>query len=601
MAAPPSKQSPSNQKMQDSESAGNNARLKDPPPSSPPAAASSVSPSAAAGDGAAKKATPRKADPLTYRASETSESYFVAKQLLNSDDFEGALNVIEDALHMTTKEIRGSLGLTDTDDNTDIGSDLETEIQMHEALGPLHYLYGTTLLYSLEEAKDDGNDNGAMMMTAEGAHASTTVTATPDTAIPAAGAAAAPVAPDSDNPWAHLGASATDKDSPSNAVAAEADLEDIHIAWENLEAARAIVEKILLRATTATGGDVLSEHYVAKLQLDLAQIHLREGDLQRINGNYTSAVGDYSTCLQTLLRHNNTRDEDNNVRDLDRKIADTQYNLGLTYLTSSSDLQKEVAGADNTNTDATTNPKEKEEAAQHRRKATILATEHCRKGIQQHFDCARTFCKILAKLCGVDPDTILSPASESGTHDDATGDAKKPPAGPKTTGLEDEGDGRTAAAGAHTEASKTLSAWRTTVAALVLSRKPGDSALNILQVLDEIQETIDEAERSQEAVFQAATIRVRAQRAAAGEETVDNPDGSTTTIGFGPGASSVTASATAVSGSAEPAIADAKPVMMVKKKKKRKTAESSSARDDGRESEKASEDGEAAKRAKTEP
>ena len=327
---------------------------------------------------------------------------------------------------------------------------------------------------------------------------------------------------------------------------------------------------------------------------DLAQIHLREGDLQRINGNYTSAVGDYSTCLQTLLQHNNTVDEDNIVRDLDRKIADTQYNLGLTYLTSSSDLQKEVAGADNTNADATTNPKEKEEAAQHRRKATVLATEHCQKGIQQHFDCAKTFCKILAKLCGVDPDTILS-AAGSGTDHDATGDAKKPPAGPKTTGLEDEG-------GSRTEASKTLSSWRATVAGLVKSRNPGDRALDILQVLDEIQETIDEAERSQEAVFQAATIRVRAQRAAAGDEAVDNPDGSTTTIGFGPGASSVAASvtATAVSATADPAIADAKPMMVVKKKKKRKTVESGGYTE-GPESEKGSEDGEAKKRAKTAP
>ena len=263
MAAPSSKQSPSNQKMKESESAGSNkAQLKDPPPSSLPAAAVSAAATATAGDDAPAKATPKKVDPLSYRASETSESYFVAKQLLNNDDFEGALNVIEEALHKTTKEIRENLGLTDAGENTD--ADLETEIQMHEALGPLHYLYGTTLLYSLEEARDDGNGTAAMMMTEEGVQASTTATTT--TAMPGAAAAAA-AAPDSSNPWAHLGAAAANNDSPSNAVAAEADPEDIAIAWENLEAARAIVEKILTRATTETGDNGLSEHYVAKLQL----------------------------------------------------------------------------------------------------------------------------------------------------------------------------------------------------------------------------------------------------------------------------------------------------------------------------------------------
>ena len=60
-------------------------------------------------------------------------------------------------------------------------------------------------------------------------------------------------------------------------------MNDIQIAWENLESARSIVEKMSTADT--------------ELRLDLAQIHVRLGDLQRINGNYEESVADYGTCL----------------------------------------------------------------------------------------------------------------------------------------------------------------------------------------------------------------------------------------------------------------------------------------------------------------
>ena len=236
MAAPSNKQSPSNQKMQESGAPS----LKDPPQASvpPAAAAASASPS-----------------PPSYTTSEKCESYILAKQLLNNDNFEEALTIIEEELIRTTAEIRANLGLTDP---ATTNADLETEIELHEALAPLHYLYGTTLLYSLEEAKGDGNDAGAMM-TEAGAVAATTTT---------------PAAADPTNPWAHLSAQSEansgDNNNNNNNNAAGSDdavatAEDIQIAWENLEAARMIVEKMLLQATsTATN---LSELQVAKLQL----------------------------------------------------------------------------------------------------------------------------------------------------------------------------------------------------------------------------------------------------------------------------------------------------------------------------------------------
>ena len=303
--------------------------------------------------------------------------------------------------------------------------------------------------------------------------------------------------------------------------------------------------------------------------------------MQRINGNYTSAVGDYSSCLEILLRHNNTKDEQNNIRDLNRKIADTQFNLGLTYLTSSSDLQKEVANA---NASAnTTNPTEASAntatTAEQREKAALLAKEHCAKGIQQHVDCAKTFCSIVAKLCGVDPETIVSLTTSS----DEEASEKKPAAGFKTTGLDDEVEDKKAATSTTADASQTLNVWRKALATMMLTNSPQDAedalrVSDIVQVLDEIQETIDEAERSQEGVLQAAEIRVKAQQAAAmdGEPgaAVANADGSTTTIGFGQAAASIAATAKLAATSKPAATSDAKPMMMVvKKKKKRKDGE----------------------------
>lgn len=592
MAAPPSKQSPSNQKMHETP---NENRLKDPPPSSlaspPVAAAAAAIPS--------KKETTSP----SYKKSESSEQYALAKVLLNEDKFDDALYVIEDELQQTTLAIRESLGmhLCRTETTTEAEAELQREVDLHEALAPFHYLYGTTLLYSIEEGRDDGNDTGAMM-TEVGAMASASTTASTTLAAAEGGA---PPDPAGDG-----------EAEPGKAEAlAMAAAEDIQYAWENLEAARTIVEKILLQGTT-TKVCSLSETEVTKLQLDLAQIHLREGDLQRINGNYTPALGDYSTCLEILQRHNQTKDEQNNLRNLDRKIADTQFNLGLTYLTSSSDLQKELASADSAaetgaNAGASSDARG---SADQRAKIALLAREHCQKGTMQHVDCARTFCGILAKLCGVDPETALSLTESSSTDPESAsgGSAKKPAAaGLKTTGLDDEDETKEAlpsTTSTTADASQTLKAWRKAVATMVASHTPPDAndanrVSDIRQVLDEIQETIDEAERSQEGVFQAAQIKIKAQQAAAadGDESADaapavfaNPDGSTTTIGFGSG---VTSAAAEASG-AKPATADARPMMVIKKKKKRKDTGEESGNNEGGESKTPPGDGTANKRAK---
>jgi hypothetical protein len=321
---------------------------------------------------------------------------------------------------------------------------------------------------------------------------------------------------------------------------------------------------------------------------DLAQIMLREGDLQRLNGRYISSIQDYKSCLdirQLLLDR------------WDRKIADAQFNLGLTYMSSSSELQKELAGGGNTNNDSISDTGVQTVVTPN---AAALAKEHSKRGIEMQVECARTLCGIIAKLCGIEPEQFVQehttgnlgvvPSSMS-----SSSSSVKPVAGFKTTGLDDEDDVSSTAV-----ASQTVSVLRKKVALLISSSATttmdpvsADQVYDIQQVLDEIQETIDEAERSLDAIRQAVEIRTQAQRAAAfnnngggggGSDDTDTPiftsaDGVTTSIGFGkpPPAADGTASSIGVlntasthSVAAATASTTTKPMMVIKKKAKRK-------------------------------
>lgn len=486
MAAPPSKPSPSNKEVQQpSTQAATDARLKDPPPGSSSSSSSSLKeppplPNPALKDpppaavvpadtttttttvAAAAAATQEKdevnstdseefpgfkIEHLSYERTEASEYFLVAKAYLNDGDFEQALSTIEVAIE-ETKAILMSFGVENVD--------------LHESIAPFHYLYGTTLLYSIEES----NDTQVTVDTAAAAAAAQLPPTVASAATPAqdesGGGEQTPSLPSSDN------------------------ADDMHIAWENLEVARTILGELLTK-------DTLEEKSKSKLQLDLAQILLREGDLQRLNGRYTEAVHDYEACLQLRKLF---------LPEFDRKIADAQYNLGLSYLSNSSELQKNDSS---------------DPAVQKQ------SQEHCRKGVELYVAAARTLCGLMAFECGVEPSTVLEISSTD----------KSTTAGLKTTGLEITSD-----------ASESLSTWRKNVASLPQH--------DLKELLDEIQEIVDEAERSQEAVRQASQLKIQAQKSI---EKEDEGDGPTTTIGFDKPTLT-----------AEPTQA---PMMVVKKKKKR--------------------------------
>jgi len=104
----------------------------------------------------------------TYATTKDSEAYYTAKNSLNEGDFEEALTTIE-------SEIQVTLSLLP-----------EESSELHESLAPFYYLYGTTLLYSVEESNDPS----------------------------------------------------------STMVGAEEEGSDLQIAWENLDSARTILETL---------------------------------------------------------------------------------------------------------------------------------------------------------------------------------------------------------------------------------------------------------------------------------------------------------------------------------------------------------------------
>jgi hypothetical protein len=327
---------------------------------------------------------------------------------------------------------------------------------------------------------------------------------------------------------------------------------------------------LLSHGTTLSSDD--NENRTNKIKLDLSQILLREGDLQRLNGRYAEAIHDYQSCL--ALRTQVLPDP------YDRRIADAQFNLGLSYLTSASELQKEPSAGE----EQETQPMELTVRLQR-------SAEHVLHGIQAYVECSKVLCGKIAVFCGADPVAILSTTTEASS-------TSKPSAGFKTTGLDDDNDNNNnTTVQAPSDATLLLNTLRQRVSLLPppLDQDDEDAVENLKQFLNDIQETIDEVEPSQDAVRQASHLKVLAQQAVDGQEVTDASTGVTTSIGFAPMSTSTsTSTSTAAAAAANPwanlpedtkpaavaavaAVGDAaKPIMMVVKKKKKREPEGDS-------------------------
>ena len=269
-----------------------------------------------------------------------------------------------------------------------------------------------------------------------------------------------------------------------------------------------------------------------KLNLDLAQIHLRLGDLQRANGRYHDSVSDYRNCLelrQTILGP------------YDRKVADTQYSLGLVCMMLAAEgdaqqqQQQQPSGGSGGEAPLMISPE--------------LREEYRTKALTHYLEAAKSFAGQIAFMSGTNPEEIVADV-------DVADDQKLLPG--KTTGM-DEADLKV------TAISSTLAAIRARVAPL--GADGDESIFDLKEILDEIQETIDEAESAKQAIGEVAEIKHKAVAAAEGDGEVVNVDGSTTTIGFGAPVAAAP-------------VAAAAPMMVVRKKNKRNDEDSKMPADD---------------------
>ena len=244
-----------------------------------------------------------------------------------------------------------------------------------------------------------------------------------------------------------------------------------------------------------------------KLRLDLAQIHLRLGDLQKNNGRYHDAVSDYSKCLEVRMPI---------LGMYHRKVADTFYNLALVHMSLASEGDK----------------KDQKEVIQ---MSNELREEYRAKALSNYLAAGKSFAGRIAFLCGESPESITAEATEQEK-------------GGKTSGM-DEADLKVNAT------SLALKTIRSRVAKLQ-SESDADTVFDLKEILDEIQETIDEAEAASKAIGIVSEMAQNAKAAAEGKE-VANGDGSTTTVGFGTTEASAKVAATPL-----------QPTLVVRKKKR---------------------------------
>jgi tetratricopeptide (TPR) repeat protein len=422
--------------------------------------------------------------------------------LLQSGDFETALSTIEEGIAWTKQQ----LSVHQTTNVEDVNS-------LHESMAPFHYLYGTTLLYSIEESTD-----GLQPLTTVETGATSAVEPEDDEE-------------EDDDAQEYEGMN-TSSNFYANEMAPEAEepqgdnVEDMEIAWENLDTARTILEQMLLLHPKSD-----------KLRADMAQILLREGDLQRQNGAYTAAVTDYTSCLSYY--ENNTL-----IPPYCRKIADVHCNLGAVYF----NLVVETKKGPNP-PEANENVTEIQERD---RPAKIVFYRN--RGFYHYYECAKTLVGIIGELFQTKPYELFQRVEDDHSaqffYCNERSDDYPKLIRSKLTSIRQ----------LITNLTKTNSSSTT----VELSIEDSDLIQDSLAVLEEIQETIDEAETSEQGVVEATAMKEEITALVASQQQHDDNDGKDTnktcSNAFG---SAAAAASTAV----------AQPINMIVKKKKKRTEE----------------------------
>lgn len=360
--------------------------------------------------------------------------------------------------------------------------------------------------------------------------------------------------------------------------------EDLQIAWENLETARSIMSKMVeefskeeedaiviksVGKSEEVDGDnsnvnnndekkmmTYTKDQQTEILLDLAKVHSRLGDLQKANGNSTGSISDYIISLSIRSKC---------LDRYDKLVADAHFSLAQAYVeapNSQARMEDEAAGIV-----AALGGGEESGSGGHRELTEEELAEFREKSCDHYLACGVSFAGLLAKMCGVDADEITKVEDAS---------------------LNSGGRGAAAAATASTASSvgvhsETLAILRKRISTLQpLASTDNDTFTDICEMLDEIQEALDSAEGTEQALKGLAVMKANEIRKHSGKggegETVLEEGGATTTIGFGNVASSCAASSASGttigfgsgSGAAASSSATAAPTMMVVKKKKKK-------------------------------
>jgi hypothetical protein len=479
--------------------------------------------------------TTLKAPPLpTYASSEQSDPYQTAKTLLKQGDFETALQCLEEGIAWTKRAL---LSAASTSTASGVNQE-EMDVDAHESMAPFHYLYGSTLLYSIEESQDpqqamtvgNNEENNEEGNNDEGDE---------------------PDADEQEEDEPQEEEEEPQQEQQEDQDQQEQPSDDMEIAWENLESARLILTRMLSEPGATNSNTMMTAEWRKKLREDLAQVQLRAGDLQKWNGAYEMAALDYEAALENLSSSSSSSTQSSNDQNhvLLRKRAEIHYNLGAVYL-------NRVAQAKASTTD-------KSETAEQDEEETSAAAADVEKkpepmdrlrlqGFGHYYACAVAVARVIADQAGV---------------------ANWSPPPPKTAVVSSTPSSKTTTTTAMIRAD--LQALRTMVRGWPVPA--GTAAQESVQLLDELQETIDEAETAELALSEATQLKEQITAAVASQQHRDHDDGdnnnpfnhsvaessaTTTTNAFG--ASTATVAAAMAQSAA------AQPVMMVIKKKKKK-------------------------------
>ena len=540
----------------------------------------------------------------------------MSKQLLSSGSLDDALSTLEMTLQLSREILVSSLNHNKNDNSTkpDIEED-DVNIELHESLAPLYYLYGTTLLYSVEESD--------VMMAATNDQTKVTNGGAPSDID------VSPEEEDDDNmklpsqddefvdaseqpSFGGFGEDYEEEHGAAEVQEISDPAEDLQIAWENLDLARTIVTRLVDEFKPSTNnngtnnnnnntvvlksdeGNLKNDETLnpieeivnngikytstqqTNLLLDLAQIHTRLGDLQRANANILPCIDDYNLALELRTKC---------LGKFDKKVADSHFSLGQVYAEAPnrvgenegmvSDFVNSLGGASAGSAAAASGGSNDGVELTEEEKIEMRS-----KSLEHYLACGVAFAGIMAKMCGEDAEKFTSfvngESNGSGSAASAAVAAAK------------------SSSSTSNSYAKTMTTVRERLSSLPqtnLSASAKEEFDDLKEMLDEIQEAMDTAEDTEEGLKTLGEMKANEikkhemkQNGEDGAVVETSEDGATTTIGFGApstSSSSAFAAASVSSGSTANAFgstatafaatsATAAPTMMVVKKKKKK-------------------------------